>query len=116
MSVESGAIFVVVGMFVAFRVLQMRGRVSPDDAKRHVVDGALLLDVRTPVEFAAARLDGAVNIPVHELVARLDELGDRQRSVVVYCRSGVRSARAKRLLAARGFASVHDLGPMSRWH
>ena len=71
---------------------------------------ALLLDVRSPEEHAERRLEGAVNVPVGELEGRLAELGARERPVVVFCRSGFRSARAASLLREAGFVDVHDLG------
>ncbi len=74
-----------------------------------------LLDVRTPQEFAEGHLRGAVNIPLSELHRRLSELGDRSRPLVVYCRSGRRSAVAAAELRSSGFAEVHDLGAMSNW-
>ena len=79
-----------------------------------VASGAQLLDVRTPTEFAAGAIPGAINIPVQELEGRLGEVA-RDRAVVVYCRSGGRSGNAKRLLEQSGFTEVHDLGPMSAW-
>lgn len=78
--------------------------------------GALLLDVRTPEEFAEGHVDGAVNVPVQELEAKLASLPARKdQDVVVYCRSGVRSARASGILKSAGFSRVHDLGAMSNW-
>jgi len=74
-----------------------------------------LLDVRTPAEFAEAHVPGATNIPVQELAHRLVELGDRTRPVVVYCRSGARSATAAALLRQGGFGHVHDMGGMFNW-
>lgn len=79
-----------------------------------VQEGALLLDVRSPEEFASGRLPDAVNIPVEELKSRLGEL-EAKRPIVVYCRSGRRSAKAAELLKSAGFQQVHDLGPMSAW-
>jgi phage shock protein E len=75
----------------------------------------LLLDVRSPGEFAGGHIDGAISIPVQELVGRMDELGDKSGEIVVYCQSGSRSAMAKRLLESNGFASVHDLGGIRQW-
>lgn len=89
-------------------------KVSGEEAKRLVQDGATLVDVRTPPEFALGHLDGAVNVPVQDLAVRHAEL-DPARAVVVYCRSGARSAAAAELLSANGFNSVHDLGPKSAW-
>lgn len=83
------------------------------DARQWVADGALLLDVRTPTEFAEGHLPGAVNIPVQDLQQRMTEI-QAGRRVVVYCRSGARSAVAGKLLRA-GDHEVLDLGTMSGW-
>ncbi|MBL8951739.1 MAG: rhodanese-like domain-containing protein [Myxococcaceae bacterium] len=78
--------------------------------------GALLLDVRTPEEFAAGHVDGAKNVPVQVLDAELARLpAKKNQPIVVYCRSGGRSARAAAMLGAAGFTQVHDLGAMSNW-
>ncbi|MGV3619983.1 MAG: rhodanese-like domain-containing protein [Archangium sp.] len=82
------------------------------DAKAMVARGALLLDVRTREEFAEGHLDGAVNVPVQELAA-FEVPVDRE--VVVYCRSGRRSASAKTQLEGRGVKRVVDVGGMSNW-
>ena len=100
---------------LGFMLLRSLGTVSSQDARALVSGGALLLDVRTPGEYASGHIEGALNIPVQELAGRLGELKDKQRDIVVYCRSGGRSAQAKRLLSSEGFSSVHDLGAMSRW-
>ncbi len=92
------------------------GKIMGAKARELVGAGALLLDVRTPSEFAGGHLQGAINIPVSELGARVSELGqDRARPIVVYCASGMRSASAKTTLRGLGFADVHDLGAMGRW-
>jgi len=90
------------------------GRVHGARAAALVEEGALLLDVRTPAEFAAGHLDGALNIPVQALKARLAEV-PKDRAVVVYCKSGARSAHAARLLLDAGHPRLYDLGPMSAY-
>jgi phage shock protein E len=87
----------------------------PEKAKALVEGGALLVDVRSPGEHASFHLPGSINVPVGEVSARLGELGDKQKPVVVYCASGVRSASAVGTLRAAGFTDVHDLGGLSRW-
>lgn len=89
--------------------------ISGAQARQLVQEGAVLLDVRTPQEFAAGHLPRALNIPVDELQARLGEL-KRAASVVLYCRSGNRSARGKAMLEAAGFSRVYNLGGMSNWN
>lgn len=78
-----------------------------------VAEGATLLDVRTAQEFAAGHLDGAVNIPVDQVEARLPEI-PRDRPVVVYCRSGARSRNAASVLRRSGY-DVEDLGSIDQW-
>lgn len=90
--------------------------VTGQAARELVEQGALLLDVRSPGEFSEAHLPGAVNVPVQELESTMASLpADRSRKIVVYCRSGIRSARARALLLKAGFAQVEDLGGMSNW-
>jgi molybdopterin/thiamine biosynthesis adenylyltransferase/rhodanese-related sulfurtransferase/molybdopterin converting factor small subunit len=75
----------------------------------------LLLDVREPGEYAIAHLPDATLIPQGELGQRVTELA-RAREVVVYCRSGNRSARATRLLLDLGFNNVRNLrGGLLAW-
>lgn len=83
---------------------------TENEAGARAPDDWVLLDVRNPDEFAAGHLHRALNIPLAELAARLTELGERQRSVAVYCRSGRRSASAAALLRRAGFSAVTDLG------
>ncbi len=74
----------------------------------------LLLDVRTPEEFSGGHIAGAVNIAVETLQSRLNEI-PRDQPIVVYCRSGNRSAQAAQILAAAGYTGVRDLGGITAW-
>lgn len=79
--------------------------------------GHILLDVRTPREFRRSRIAGAVNIDFNadDFGKRIDEL-DRKRPVLVYCRTGRRSAEACDLLVEKGFARVFHLeGGIVAW-
>lgn len=79
--------------------------------------GALILDVRTPQEFASGHVPGAVNVPHDELAARVEAGGfDRDRPIVVYCESGGRAGRAATTLVDAGFDDVRHLeGDMRAW-
>lgn len=90
------------------------GRVDGARARALVDGGAALVDVRTHVEFSGGHPPGALNIPVSELHERLAEVPS-DGPVIVYCRSGSRSARAAHLLRRSGFEEVYDLGPMSAY-
>jgi phage shock protein E len=96
---------------MTFHSGSMRSRSANPGAAGH----ELIVDVRTPEEYAQAHVPGAKNIPVHELQARLGELGAKDAPIVVYCRSGARSAAAASLLARAGFARVTDIGAMGNW-
>ena len=70
----------------------------------------VVLDVRTPKEFAEGHVPGAINISHDELEARLAELeADRDRDVVVYCRSGRRAGLALDMLEKAGFKRLYHL-------
>jgi NADPH-dependent 2,4-dienoyl-CoA reductase/sulfur reductase-like enzyme/rhodanese-related sulfurtransferase len=74
-------------------------------------DGALLLDVRHPVELAVESVPGAINIPLPELRARLHEL-PRDREILVVCRSAQRAYYATRILLQNGFKARNVSGGM----
>lgn len=94
--------WLIAGMVVASE----RAEVAWDQ----VDSGAVLIDVRTPEEFAEGHLDNAINIPVSDIPrADLSFLTDSQQ-IVVYCRSGRRSHNAEQLLENLGFTQVHNGG------
>jgi len=68
-----------------------------------------LIDVRSPGEFGGGHLQGAKNIPLDQIAARLGEL-NKDKSLVVYCRSGHRSAMALNRLRSAGFRLAKHMG------
>ncbi|SDD03307.1 rhodanese-like domain-containing protein [Niabella drilacis] len=74
-----------------------------------IAAGAFLVDVRTPEEFLAGSVKGAVNIPLDQLQGRLAAFKNKN-AIVVFCRSGGRSSMAKRLLTQNGFDNVINGG------
>ena len=85
------------------------------EAKRLVAEGARLLDVRTPGEFAGGHIPGAILIPVQEIERRVNELEPKDKPIVVYCASGGRSASAAHFLTLSGYKEVFDLGGIGNW-
>ena len=71
--------------------------------------GALVLDVRSLEEFEDEHYPNALCIPVNELPNRLAEI-PRDKSIVVYCASGARSAYAARILKMAGYTDVLNAG------
>jgi rhodanese-related sulfurtransferase len=84
--------------------------------RQNKADPALfVLDVRTPEEFSAGHVPGAVNIPHDKIAARLMDV-PKDKDVVVYCRSGRRSDLAAAALAANGYTRLGHLeGDMLAW-
>lgn len=70
----------------------------------------LFVDVRTPQEYASGHIASAVNIPLDQLMGRMDELKHAEGPIVLYCRSGNRSGMAQLLLQAQGFRNLHNGG------
>ena len=75
-----------------------------------ISEGAVVVDVRSVEEFDEEHYPGALNIPVEELLLRLNECGAKGTSLVLYCASGVRSAYAAKLLKGAGFTNVINAG------
>lgn len=74
--------------------------------------GAVIVDVRSPGEYAQGHVPGSLNIPLGEVDKTSDKL-DRDKPVIVCCASGTRSAMAASLLKKQGFSSVYNAGPWS---
>ena len=78
--------------------------------------GYIILDVRTPEEFADEHIPGAVNIPNETIAAEeIPELPDKEQLILVYCRSGNRSKQASEKLAALGYTNVAEFGGINSW-
>jgi rhodanese-related sulfurtransferase len=91
--------------------------VQPAEYKaRYMDDGVAhtLLDVRTSEEFDGGYIPGAINISLQELQQKLNRI-PKDKPVVVYCRSGNRSAFAANILMQAGYTEVYDLGGIIDW-
>lgn len=106
-------IALIVLLFMAKRAM-MGTMIQGAEARKLVADGAVLIDVRSQPEYAAGHVEGAKNIPVDQVAARIGEF-PKDKNIVLYCRSGARSGQAKSILVGKGFEKVHNLGPMSAW-
>ena len=77
------------------------------DFKKLVNEGAVILDVRTPGEFAEGHIKGAVNVPVDQLRHSLVELKNKNKTIITCCLSGARSAIAANLLKNADVSAVN---------
>jgi len=77
---------------------------------------AILLDVRTPEEYASAHIAGSVLVPDYDLPQRAAKaLADKNTVIIVYCRSGNRSRVSAQWLIKQGYTNVFDLGGIISW-
>ena len=88
-------------------------KVAASDAVE-MLDDRVVIDVRTPAEYAAGHVAGALNIDVEgqDFAASIEEL-DKDASYLVYCRSGRRSAIAAEQMADAGFTDIADAGGLA---
>lgn len=117
---------VVVAIAAALFVIQRTNQVAapassfpleiqPAEALKLREEGAFMLDVRQPDEYAAVHIPGVTLIPLGELSGRLSEVPEDQKIVVV-CRSGNRSAQGRDLLLNAGYTQVTSMaGGMTDW-
>ena len=92
--------------------------ISQEAARAQMVDGEdyILLDVRTQAEYAEGHIPGAICLPNETIGSEPPaELPDREQTILVYCRSGRRSAEAAQKLADMGYVNVLEFGGILDW-
>jgi len=90
--------------------------VSVHDMAAGLAEGALVLDVREPFEYADAHAAGTVLVPLATVAGRADEF-PKDEPVFVFCRTGNRSLAAAEALVAAGFSDVRNVdGGIVAWH
>ena len=93
-------------------------QISMDEAITMMEDesGYIILDVRTPEEFADKHIPGAINIPNETIgTEKIPQLPDKDQLILVYCRSGNRSKQASEKLVARGYTNIVEFGGINDW-
>lgn len=80
------------------------------DYKELKEEGAIVLDVRSSMEFKDGHYQKAVNIPLDQLEQKLNQLKDKDKPILTCCVSGARSGTAKRILESKGFTKVYNGG------
>jgi len=82
-------------------------------ARKAADSGAIIVDVRTPKEYKSKHIKGAINLPIRELHNTYVRL-PKGKEIIVYCRSGNRSATATKILKQHGFI-VYDVATQGDW-
>lgn len=83
--------------------------IDNDKLEAAIKEGAFLVDVRTPGEFASGSVKGAVNIPLDKIKTQTEKFNNKN-SIIVFCRSGNRSSQAKSVLEQSGIKNVINGG------
>jgi len=80
------------------------------DYARLVKEGAVILDVRSHGEYEGGHIKGSLNVSVNQLKDNLHKLPAKEKTIITCCASGMRSASAKNILEASGYANVYNGG------
>lgn len=108
-------ILIVGGALAAMFLLKRMSFVSAEVARKHLAEGALVIDVRSPEEFRGGKVPGAINLPLGEVRTKIGQVAkDKQQPLLVHCLSGGRSAIAKQQIKSLGYANVFNLGSLGR--
>jgi rhodanese-related sulfurtransferase len=94
------------GVFNIFSKLNINEGVK----KFRQTPNAILLDVRTEEEYSETHIEGSTNLPLQKIEMATSIITDKNKPLFVYCRSGVRSAKAVAILKKMGYTNVNDIG------
>ncbi|MBA2499364.1 MAG: rhodanese-like domain-containing protein [Chitinophagaceae bacterium] len=92
--------------------------ISPRVAERKIKNGFTILDVRTAKEFDAGKIEYAENMDIKDSAAFMQQIStlDKNKSYLVYCRSGKRSSDAADLMQQQGFTRIYNMkGGILAW-
>jgi len=112
---------ILAALLVAAYEIRVRQRnfaaVSPQDAIRLMNQGALVLDIRKPDEFASGHINGAKHLPSDQILTAGESMKKyKEKPLLVYCESGSLGGSAVRQLAEQGFTKAFTLrGGLSAW-
>lgn len=93
-------------------------KISAEDAKKRMDSGddIIILDVRTQAEYDESHIPGAILIPNETIgTGKPEQLPDTDQEILVYCRSGNRSAQAAKKLVEAGYTQIYDFGGIMDW-
>ena len=103
--------FLLIILFLTACGKSLYETITTNEALELIDNGAIIIDVRTVEEFNTGHISGATNIPLDQI-----DTVDKEAVIIVYCRSGVRSAEAAQKLADMGYTSLYNLdGGLINW-
>ena len=91
--------------------------IKAEEAKKMIDAGNVtIVDVRTPQEFSAGHIPGAINVPNENIgTEKPEQLPDTDAVLLIYCRTGIRAADASGKLVKAGYKKVYDMGGIRDW-
>ena len=107
-------ILISVITILAFNYSIPSNKITAKEAQNLIQNGATIIDVRTYMEYRGGHIKNAKNIPYNEINETTINI-DKNEKIIVYCRSGSRSAEAAKTLENMGYKYVYDLGSIDNW-
>ena len=90
--------------------------ITQDKAKEMMTDDVIILDVRETYEYASGHIENAVNLPLGSVQYGIDDVVTyKDKTLLVYCHSGARSASATRALNLIGYKNAYNMGGIMTW-
>lgn len=86
------------------------GKQKEKELKTLIQEGAVLVDVRTPEEFAGGNVSGSINIPLSELYNHIEQLKEENKPIILFCKSGNRAGKGIKILEANGITNATNGG------
>jgi rhodanese-related sulfurtransferase len=109
------AVIAVIGFFIVLFVIKRASLSSKSEVFEALKRSHMIIDVRTPNEFASGNVKGSVNIPLGIISDADGQLPkDKNETIFVYCLSGARSGSARGILMKKGYTNVLNLGGYAR--
>jgi|JI10StandDraft_1071094.scaffolds.fasta_scaffold177518_2 rhodanese-related sulfurtransferase len=113
LSIGITLLLVVGGIFIFSKPDEPGQTLSMQSIRSDIGTTGQLIDVRTPEEYNAGHIDGAVNLPLQSIESGTLPSVEKDEPIYLYCRSGNRSAQATLLLKQAGYTDIQDLGAMT---
>ncbi len=108
-------VLIIAALLVGLYALKRMSFVSAEKARQFLREGALVVDVRSPGEFNAGHVPGAMNLPLGSLANEApSRIADKDKILLLHCLSGTRSGIARAQLRRLGYTSVFNLGSYGR--
>ena len=104
-------VLAIASTFILFQWWKKQQMTDTNTLASALAQGAIVVDVRNPEEYAGGHYLGASNVPLHLLAISPEAIGAKpDQTIILYCVSGMRSANAKRILEAAGYRNVLNAG------